>query len=180
MKQIIFSIIVAAAVISCKTKKSEETNINIDSAAYDLDSMEQADIPAPSILASSLLSGFSIKSTATQTDSIDFVLYLNQEEFDKHFELNKNNGDNITRPDFPINYIIGVICKISHFRNSISIDKVEVEGQEISVYINIQKGEKQKSVRTAQVFQIEKRDGIATMQFFVNGKKNKSFFLTGI
>lgn len=180
MKKVIFFILFALTFISCKTKKTDEVNNSTDSITYDLDSIMQADMPASSLLASSLLSGYSVKNTA-QTDSINFVLYLNQEELNKNFIAEKNEGKEIVNPDFIINYVIGIICLPSQFTTSISIDKVEVMEQEISVYVNIKKEEKQKiATRAAQLFQIEKRNDIATMQFFVNGEKDKSFFLTGL
>lgn len=175
MKKLLLAILLGFIGVACNPKKTESVK--------DLDSLnsELALTPAPSILASSPLPGYSVKNAMDLTDSVNFILLTNTEELNKDFLPEKNSGIEIGQPDFVINYIIGVVCMQTDLATTISIDKVEVAGEEINVFVNIKRGAKQKiATKPTQIFSIEKRNDIAAIQFYVNGKKDKSFFMTGL
>ena len=146
-----------------------------------VDSVVLADVPAPASLAYSLMPGYSARNTVALTDTVNFILLTNQEEIDKNFVLDKAATNVITSPDFIINHIVGIVCLPSQQATTMALDKVEVGVEAINVYVNIVRGEKQAiATKPAQLFAIEKRDGVGTIQFYVNGKIDKSFFLTGL
>ena len=178
MKKIFFCIAAAALIAACTPKKTETTEV-ADSVR--MDSVIQADTPAPASLAYSLMPGYSAKNTVALTDSVNFLLLQTQEDVDKNFILDKTATNAITKPDFIINYNVGVVCLPSQLMTTISLDKVEIAENNVNVYVNIKRGEKQSMAsKPAQIFAFERRDGVGTIQFYVNGKIDKSFFLTGM
>ncbi len=178
MKQIFFLIIAVALLVSCSPKKTESAAV---ADSLRMDSVVQADKPAPAALAFSLMPGYTAKNTVALSDTVNFILLTNQEDIDKNFILDKTEANAITNPDFIINYNIGVICLPSQQMTTISLDKVEIAESTVNVYVNIKRGEKQSiASKPAQIFAFEKRDGVGTIQFYVNGKIDKSFFLTGM
>lgn len=178
MKKIFFLITVAALIIGCASKKTESTEVT---DSLKMDSVIQADKPAPTSLAFNLMPGYTASNKAAFTDTVNFILLTSQEEIDKNFVLEKTATNAISSPDFIINYNIGVICLPSQLATTISVDKVEIAENTVNVYVNIMRGEKQSlASKPAQIFAFEKRDGVGEIQFYVNGKMDKSFFLTGM
>jgi hypothetical protein len=178
MKKLLFVVLIGTAFTACNTKKTDTTTTTLDS--LQTDSVIQADKPAPSTLAFSQMAGYSAKGTA-QKDSVNFVLLTSQEDLDKNFSAEKNSGNEISKPDFIINYIIGMTCLPSQISKTITVDKAEVDGSEISIFITLQPGEKLAvAAKASEVFAVERRDGIGSIQFYVNGKKGQSFFMTGM
>ncbi len=177
MKKLLFIIITCATFAACTSKKAE-TSSSIDSLA--VDSLERMDTPAPAALAFDPMPGYTVKNTVSLKDSVNFLLLTNQDDLDKNFVVAKSAVNELSKPDFIINHIIGVVCLPTFQKTTISLDKVEMNDETVNVYVNIQYGEKQAlAVKPSQVFAIERRNG-ANIQFFVNGKKDKSFFMTGM
>ncbi len=178
MKQIFFLIAAALLASACAPKKTETAEVT---DSLKMDSVIQADTPAPASLAFSLMPGYSAKNSVALADTVNFILLLNQQDIDKNFVLDKTAANAIANPDFIINYNIGVICLPSLQMTTISVDKVDFVESTVNVYMNINRGEKQSiASKPAQIFAIERRDGVGTIQFYVNGKIDKSFFLTGM
>lgn len=178
MKQIFCLILAVAVLISCSPKKTESTEV---ADSLKMDSVMQADKPAPAALAFSLMPGYTAKNTVALADTVNFILLTNQEDIDKNFVMDKTAANPIINPDFIINYVVGVVCLPSQQATTITLDKVEVGESAVNVYVNIKRGEKQSiASKPAQIFAFEKRDGVGTVQFYVNGKIDKSFFLTGM
>ncbi len=178
MKKLLFVALIGIAFIACNTKKTDSDTTTLDSLR--IDSVIQADKPAPSTLAFSQMTGYSAKGT-DQKDTVNFVLLTSQEDLDKNFSTQKNSGNEISKPDFIINYIIGMTCLPSQISKTIVVDKAQVDGNEISIFITMQSGEKLAVASKAlHVFAVERRDGIGSIQFYVNGKKGQSFFMTGM
>ncbi len=178
MKQIFFLIAAAVLASACAPKKTETTEVT---DSLKMDSVIQADTPAPASLAFSLMPGYSAKNTVALADTVNFILLLNQQDIDKNFVLDKAAANAIANPDFIINYNIGVVCLPSQLATTISLDKVEVVESNVNMYVNIKRGEKLSlASKPAQIFAVERRDGVGTIQFYVNGKIDKSFFLTGM
>jgi hypothetical protein len=176
MKKLLL-ILVLATTFACTSKK-KETASSVDSLA--VDSVTRASTPAPSSLAFDPMAGYMAKGTVALSDSVNFLLLTSQEDLEKNFTVDKSGVNEISKPDFIINYIIGVVCMPSQLKTTISLDKVEATPDAINVYINIQPGEKLAiAVKSSQIFAIERREA-ANIQFYVNGKKDKSFFMTGM
>ncbi|NOT74383.1 MAG: hypothetical protein HOP08_05595 [Cyclobacteriaceae bacterium] len=177
MKKLIVLCCIAGAMIGCNGKKQEAKRI---ADSIRMDSLARATEPAISTLAFGTLPGYSAKNTVALADSVNFFLLMNQEDVDSKFTLDQTNASELDKPDFVINFNIGVVCQPTQLATTITIDKVEVAA-DINVYINIEHGEKlQSTTKPAFVFAIEKRDGYQNIQFFVNGKPDKAFFLTGL
>jgi hypothetical protein len=177
MKKVLFTIALATIFAGCTPKKTETTS-SIDSLK--VDSLELATEPAPSSLAFDPLSGYGVKNTVELADSVNFLLLTSQEDLEKNFVVDKSAVNEVIKPDFVINYIIGVVCLPSQQKTIITLDKVEAAGDDINVYVNLQRGEKLSlASKPSQIFAIERRDA-KNIQFFVNGKKDKSFFMTGM
>ena len=178
MKKIFFFIAVVVLISACTSKKVETTQV---ADSLKVDSVMQADKPAPATLAFSLMPGYSASNKVALSDTVNFILLTSQEDLDKNFILNKTATTAIPSPDFIINYIVGVVCFPSQLATTITLDKVEIAESTINVYVNIKEGEKQSiAAKPTQIFAFEKRDGVGTIQFYVNGKMDKSFFLTGM
>ncbi|MDZ4715596.1 MAG: hypothetical protein SH819_09015 [Cytophagales bacterium] len=155
---------------NCATKKTETTS---SADSLQVDSMMTL-TPPPALLASSPLDGFSLDNKLTFTDSVNYFLFSSQEELNQKFGKKKG----AFAPDFLINYVVAIACKPTTSLTTIVMDKVQTGPECIDVYLTILRGEKQKFVtKPAQVFAIEKRDGVETMHFYVNGKLDKDIAL---
>ncbi|CAN5468708.1 hypothetical protein BH09BAC3_BH09BAC3_37070 [soil metagenome] len=180
MKKLLLVLVTGITFSTCTSKKTDSAS-EVDSLNALADGSELALTAAPSVLASSPLPGYTVKNSMALTDSINFILLTSTETLNENFAPEKNPGTEIGQPDFAINYIIGVVCKPTEFTTNISIDNVEISGEEIAIFINMQRGSKQSNTaKASQIFSIERRDGISSIQFYVNGKKDKSFFMTGL
>lgn len=175
MKQIGLILVVAVALSACTTKKTETTG-KADTVA--VDSTVLADKPAPAMLAFSEMNGFFLDNKVVFTDTVNFFLLSGQEELDKKFSTDKTKASEVIQPDFLINYVVAVACMPTQDLTTIVMEKVEVGDQSINVYFTIQRGEKQKFVsKPSKIFSIERRDGFSALQFYVNGKMDKSISL---
>ncbi|MEJ0056806.1 MAG: hypothetical protein WDN75_14815 [Bacteroidota bacterium] len=132
MKKTLFVLALLTAFASCSSKKAETTSA-LDSLA--VDSVERVTTPAPSSLAFDLMTGYTVKNSVVASDSVNFVLLTSQEDLEKNFTADKS----VAKPDFVINYIIGVIGMPSSLKTGISLDKVEAISDDINVYVNIQR-----------------------------------------
>ncbi|HRI80154.1 MAG TPA: hypothetical protein PLR06_11525 [Cyclobacteriaceae bacterium] len=173
MKKITFLFCVSLLAAACNPKKAETAGVT-DSVS--VDNAVQATEPAPATLAFNPLSGYLLNNKLTFKDSVNYFLLSSQEELNEKF--NTDPAVRISSPDFVINHIVAVALKPSPQLATITLDKVEVVDTDINVYINVQYGAKQESVaKPAQIFAIEKRDGMIAIQFWVNGKKGQAIML---
>lgn len=162
--------LIAAA---CSTKKAETTVAPTDSLA-NADSVLATSRANPS-LAFSALEGFSLNTGQTVTDSVDFLLIGNGDQFNQAFAADVKGT---LAPDFIINYVIGVVCKPTATATTIGLEKVETGESTIDVYITLTRGSTGNTKRSpSQLFAIERREGYPVMQFYVNGKKSKALVL---
>ncbi len=174
MKNVWFLLCIVLLMAGCVTKKTE-TKSESDSLAVNVDLATQ---PAPPTLAFDEISGFFLDNKLAFKDSVNYFLFNSQEELNKKFDTSKTSARVVTSSDFIINYVIAVACLPTQNLTTIVMDKVEINDRDINVYLNIQRGEKQTLVsKPSRIFAIEKRDGYLTMQFFVNGKKDKAIML---
>ncbi|HWA32839.1 MAG TPA: hypothetical protein VG737_01855 [Cyclobacteriaceae bacterium] len=180
MSKLLFAFIVLIlATAACSTSK-QETASGADSVAI-IDSALHADKPAPASLAFTQLTGYAVKNNVALQDSINFILIGNQEELDKQFSEDKTVTAGMGKPDFIINYVVAAVCLPSTRVTSISLEKVEMTDTAMNVYVNLKRAEQQAiASKATQIFAIERRDGVNNMQFWVNGKKEKSFFMSGL
>lgn len=174
MKQLLF-VITACVLLSACVTRTKKTTTTTDSLA--VDSVQDADTPAPATLAFSQQAGYSVKNTVGLKDTVNFIYLSSQQELDNKFILDKTSASSLTKPDFLINYNVAVICLPSQLMTTIVMDKVEL-GNAINVFLTIQRGEKQTfTSKPAQIFAIERRNGYGTMQFYVNGKESGAIIL---
>lgn len=159
--------------ISCTPRKTETTTEpTADSVAID---SVLATTPAPALLAYAPVEGFTSAKGLQTPDSVNYYLLNNQDDLLKSFA-----STGAAYPDFIINYVIGVACQATPRSTTITLDKVVTSESTIDVYLNITRGEVAKSsIKPAQLFAIEKREGYPVMQFYVNGKKDKALVLVG-
>lgn len=158
---------------ACSTKKSETTAPAADSLAT-ADSV-LATSPANPSLAFSAIDGFSLNPKQSVTDSVDFLLIGNQEQFDQAFVA---GAKETPAPDFIINYVIGVVCKPTALATTIGLEKVETGGSTIDVYVTLTRGAAgARKSSPSQLFAIERREGYPVMQFYVNGRKSRALVL---
>lgn len=178
-KLLLASIVLIFSASACSTSKKENATAN-DTTAI-IDSAVLADKPAPASLAFNLINGYAVKNTVGLTDSINFILVGNQEELDKQFTEDKTITAGMGKPDFIINYVVAAVCLPSTRVTTIGLDKVEMTDTAMNVYVTLKRAEQQAiSSKATQIFAIERRDGVNNMQFWVNGKKEKSFFMSGL
>ena len=169
MYKLLFIALVFALFAACSGKKTE-TPPTADSV-----SAAAADVPAPAGLAFSPLNGYAVRNTVGMSDSVNFFLLTSQEQLDKMFIADRSMNSEMSTPDFVINYTVAVVCLPRLEKTTIILEKVEVGGSAINVYVTITRGEKQKfASKPAQIFAIERRDGYGALQFFVNGKQSKA------
>jgi hypothetical protein len=170
MKALLFIVAIPCMLSACGTKTSESTTGTADSVAVD---SVLADTPAPSLLAFSPMTGYSVKNTVSLSDSVTFLFLASQEDLDKQFAADPA----VAKPDFVINYNVAVICLPSRKATTIVVDKVEL-GDAINVYLTISRGAQQPMAsKAAQLFAIERRDGYGSIRFYVNGKESGGIML---
>ncbi len=180
MSKLLFVFIVFILTAASCSTSNKETNSGVDSVVI-IDSAVQADKPAPSALAFTALNGYSVKKSVTLHDTLNFILVRNQEELDKQFSEEKTVTAGMGKPDFIINYIVAVVCQPSTRTTAISLEKVQMTDTAMNVYVITKRAEQQTiSSSATQIFAIERRDGVNNMQFWVNGKKEKAFFMSGL
>ena len=166
MKSLSLLLIVTLFFTACGTRSTEST-ATTDSLAMDSSSI-LADTPAPSILAFSPITGYTVNNTVGLQDSVNFIFLSNQQELDSKFVASSTT---IGKPDFVINYNLAIVCLPSKKMTTITVDKVEL-GDAINVYLSIQRGAQQAfASKATQLVAIERRDGYGSMQFYVNGKE---------
>jgi hypothetical protein len=107
-------------------------------------------------------------------DSVNFMIFNSKDEFDRIF----TGDENSTPIDFIINHTVAIACQATDLKTSIDIEKVELGENTINVFAKITRSEKQnaKSI-PARVFAIEKRDGMVSLDFYLNGKRATSLML---
>ncbi len=180
MSKLLFAFIVVVLAAAACSPSKQETATGTDSVAI-IDSALHADKPAQAALAFNLLNGYSVKNIVAMQDSINFILIGNQEELDKQFTEDKTVTAGMGKPDFVINYVVATVCQPSTRVTSISLEKVEMTDTAMNVYVSLKRAEQQAiASKATQIFAIERRDGVNNMQFWVNGKKEKSFFMSGL
>lgn len=158
------------AMAGCQPQKKETQNTT-DSTAVNA---VQADIPAPSNLAFEEMKGFTLDNKVTFKDSVNYFLLTSQEDLQSKFT---GAADALT-PDFLINYVVAVACSPSQQMTTITMDRAEVNGSTIEVYLRIDRGDDQKFLnKPSNIFSIEKRDGIVSIVFFVNEERNGELVL---
>jgi hypothetical protein len=178
-KAFMVAIAIVLSAAACSTSRKEATS-GPDSVAV-IDSAVHADKPAPASLAFSTMNGYSVKNTVGLTDSINFILVGSQEELEKQFTEDKLITAGLGKPDFTINYVVAAVCLPSTRVTTISLEKAEMTDTALNVYINLKRAEQQAiASKATRLFAIERRDGVNNMQFWVNGKKEKSFFMSGL
>jgi hypothetical protein len=178
-KILVAVIIVIMSAAACSTSR-QETAPGADSVAI-IDSAVHADQPAPASLAFNLIKGYSVRNTVALQDSINFILVGNQDELDKQFIEDKVVTAGMGKPDFIINYVVAAVCLPSTRVTTITLDKVEMTDTAMNVYVILKRSEQQAiASKATQIFSIERRDGVNNMQFWVNGKKEKAFFMSGL
>lgn len=156
--------------IACSPKKQETTTMPADSLGVDT---VLATTPAAPILAFDALSGFTVKKGFETPDSVNYLMISSQEALDLAFTWDKNTSE----PDFIINYVLAVACKPTPLATTIILEKVETGESSINVFLNITRGEASAVTTPSAIFAIERREGYPVMQFYVNGKKDKSLVL---
>jgi len=178
-KFLIAFIVVVLSAAACSTSR-QETASGTDSVAI-IDSALHADKPAPAALAFTAFNGYTVKNTVAPQDSINFILVGSQDELDKQFIEDKTITAGMGKPDFVINYVVAMVCLPSTRVTTISLEKVDMTDTAMNVYVNLKRTEQQAiAAKATQIFSIERRDGVNNMQFWVNGKKDKAFFMSGL
>ncbi len=155
---------------ACSPKKQEKATSPIDTVAVDT---VLATTPAAPLLAFDALSGFTVKKGLETPDSVNYQLISSQEALDLVITLDKN----APAPDYIINYVLAVACKPTPRSTTITLEKVETGESSINVFLNITRGATGSVTTPAAIFAIERREGYPVMQFYVNGKKDKSLVL---
>jgi hypothetical protein len=155
---------------ACSPKKQETANAPVDSVGVDT---VLATKPAAPLLAFEALSGFAAKKGFETPDSVNYLMLSNQEALDLAFTWDKSTP----APDFIINYVLAVACKPTTIATTITLEQVETGESSINVFLNITRGATGPSNTPSAIFAIERREGYPVMQFYVNGKKDKSLVL---
>jgi len=169
---IIFTGLLILSACGTSTKDADST-LATDSTTID---STLATTLAPAMLAFDQLDGFEPKKELVSGDSVNYFLLLSDEELKSKF-----SGSASSSPDFIINHVVAVVAEASPLKTTITMTKVEVGQESIDVYLTLERGEKLAGpARGSRVFVIERRDGYPTMQFFINGKKDKSLIIAGL
>lgn len=169
----IISLLVAVAVLQACTGKKTETTETADSVQVDTTSA-LADQPAPASLAFDQIAGYTIKNTVALSDSVNVFLIADEDEFDKMFAADK--GASPAKPDFLINYVIGIACLTTDRATTIVLDNVTV-ADAIVASVTLKRGEKQSvTYKPTQILVFERRNVLA-LNVLVNGKTAAEFIV---
>jgi hypothetical protein len=166
---------------ACSPKKQETATTPVDTVGVDT---VLATTPAAPLLAFDALSGFTVRKGFETPDSVNYQIISSQEALNLAFTQDKNTP----APDFIINYVLAVACNPTPRATTITLEKVETGENSINVFLNITRGAPiPRDASSGQatgvvatpsaIFAIERREGYPVMQFFVNGKKDKSLVL---
>ena len=168
MKKYLLFFLIASA--GCHGPKTE-TQSSTDSVTINT---VQADMPAPAELAFEEMKGFTLENKVTFKDSVNYFLISSQDDLASKFTA----ASDAMQPDYLINYVVAVACSPTQNLTTIVMDRAEVNGSTIEVYLTINRGEEQKFVsKPSNIFSIEKRDGIVSIVFFVNEVRNGELLL---
>jgi hypothetical protein len=171
------ALLIALLALACSPKKQETTtSTTADSLGTAVDTV-LATTPAQPSLAFTSVDGWAVNARVSLTDSINYFLLGTQEQFDQKFARDKQVAEPVN-PDFLINWVIGVATKSSNRKAHITLEKVETGDGSIDIYLTITRASPGQSMGSvSSVYAIERRDGFPVMQFYVNGKKDKSLVL---
>jgi hypothetical protein len=159
---------------ACSPKKQETETENVDSVGVD---SVLATTPAQPSLAFTSADGWEVNSRVDLPDSVNYFLMGTREEFNTKFGPSKTVAEPVN-PDFLINWVIGVVTKPSNRPSHITLEKVETGNSSIDIFLTITHAEPgPNKVSASSVYALERRDGFPVMQFYVNGKKDKSLVL---
>lgn len=165
-------VILGLLAIACSPKKQEAATTPVDSVGADT---VLATTPAQPDLAFTSVDGWAVSSRVDLPDSVNYFLMGTKEEFSEKFGKNVVEPVN---PDFLINWVVAIATKPSNRPTHITLEKVETGQSSIDVYLTITHAlPSQGNVSASSVYAIERRDGFPVMQFYVNGKKDKSLVL---
>jgi hypothetical protein len=168
MKNVILVLVSACLMLSCNSKKTETVNAQ---DTVKIDTVTKAEVPK---LAFNTLDGYTIKKNVPLPGNVNFMIFNSKDEFDRIFTAEASAAP----IDFLINHTVAISCSATDIKTSIDIEKVELGENTINVFAKITRGEKQnaKSI-PARVFAIEKRDGMVSLDFYLNGKMASSLML---
>lgn len=120
------------------------------------------------------MDGYTVNQSLAFKDSINFSLITNETDLNSQFKA----GTSAQMPDYIINWVVGVIGSPDLRSTGIVMQKAEVNGSTLEVYINLVRGPKQsKPTVPGTLFSIEKRDGVISLVFIVNGVRQQELMV---
>lgn len=169
MKYVLPALVITVIVITgCRNKKIENETIQ-DSVATTADTTTAK----AAALAFSPIETFTLKKDAVLPDSLNFLVLAGADEFNNLFE---GAG---TAPDFVINYTIAIVRQ-SAGGASLEVNRVELKESTLSVFAVYTDSDPTRKSSEAKIYAIERRDGVISIDFYVNGKPASKMMMPGI
>jgi len=168
IKPFLFTLATCVVFAACTNRKQEEKPVDRTS------SQPRLEAEGDSLAFAESETVYHLNDSAKQTDSIDFFLFANEDELRAVASTTAAS----TSPDFIINYIVGIATRTGESELFVKVTSVKIMDNAIKVFAEVEHD----SVNLAttpqlRVFAIERRDGIISIDFYLENRLRKSLLL---